>query len=84
VTKSGGEHHWFRQPAVPIRFVKWAGGEVLGNGRFVVGYAVPEGPIPELPEVFCHLTINKRSWRREIGQSCANGTGCFADVHSSN
>jgi hypothetical protein len=58
VTKSGGEHHWFRQPAVPIRFVKWAGGEVLGNGRFVVGYAVPEGPIPELPEVFCHLTIN--------------------------
>jgi hypothetical protein len=51
-TKSGGEHHWFKQPAVPIGFAKWAGGEVLGLGRFVVGYEVPEGPMPVLPEVF--------------------------------
>jgi hypothetical protein len=52
-TKSnGGQHHWFRQPAQPIRFAQWAGGQVLGIGRLVVGYAVPQGPIPELPEVF--------------------------------
>jgi hypothetical protein len=52
-TKSGGEHHWFRQPAQRITFAKWAGGEVLGIGRFVVGYALPQGECPELPEVFC-------------------------------
>jgi hypothetical protein len=51
-TKSGGEHHWFSQPATPVRYGKWAGGEVLGHGRFVVGYAVPEGECPELPGVF--------------------------------
>jgi hypothetical protein len=51
-TKSGGEHHWFSQPAQPIRWAKWAGGEVLGHGRFVVGYAVPQGERPELPKVF--------------------------------
>jgi hypothetical protein len=51
-TKSGGEHHWFSQPARPVRFGKWAGGEVLGHGRFVVGYAVPQGECPELPRVF--------------------------------
>jgi hypothetical protein len=51
-TKSGGEHHFFRQPPSPVTFTKWAGGEVLGVGRFVVGYAVPEGMMPELPEVF--------------------------------
>src|SRR5262249_14234803 len=33
-------------------YAKWAGGEVLGLGRLIVGYAVPQGPIPELPEVF--------------------------------
>jgi hypothetical protein len=49
-TKSGGEHHFFRAPG--FTFAKWAGGEVLGVGRFVVGYAVPSGAIPELPEVF--------------------------------
>src|SRR6516162_4021196 len=51
-TKSGGEHHFFRQPPSPVHFTKWAGGEVLGIGRFVVGYALPEGVMPELPEVF--------------------------------
>jgi hypothetical protein len=51
-TKSGGEHHWFSQPARPVRWAKWAGGEVLGHGRFVVGYAVPQGECPELPRVF--------------------------------
>jgi hypothetical protein len=60
-TKSGGEHHWFRQPAQPIRFTQWAGGEVLGEGRFVVGYAVPEGEIPELPDVFGRSERNPRS-----------------------
>jgi hypothetical protein len=38
-TKSGGEHHFFRQPAQPIHFKQWSGGEVLGIGRFVVGYS---------------------------------------------
>jgi hypothetical protein len=52
VTKSGGEHHWFAQPVSPIRWAKWAGGEVLGHGRFVVGYAVPQGECPELPGLF--------------------------------
>jgi hypothetical protein len=52
VTKSGGEHHWFRQPANPIHYAKWEGGEVLGIGHLVIGYAAPQKPIPELPEVF--------------------------------
>jgi hypothetical protein len=51
-TKSGGEHHWFAQPATPVHWAKWGGGEVLGHGRFVVGYAVPQGECPVLPEVF--------------------------------
>jgi hypothetical protein len=57
VTKSGGEHHFFAQPTPPIRFARWAGGEVLGEGRFVVGYSVapfvadaPVWPNPELPK----------------------------------
>jgi hypothetical protein len=55
VTKSGGEHHWFSQPAVPIRYAQWKGGEVHGHRRFVVGYALPVGEMPELPAVFCRL-----------------------------
>jgi hypothetical protein len=51
-TKGGGEHHWFSQPATPIRYAKWVGGEVLGHGRFVVGYVVPQGECPVLPQVF--------------------------------
>jgi hypothetical protein len=58
VTMSGGEHHWFRQPREPISLVKWPGGEVRGIGHFVVGYAVPKGPIPELPEVFWAWAAN--------------------------
>jgi len=60
-TKSGGEHHFFRQPPSPVHFTKWAGGEVLGIGRFVVGYALPEGVMPELPEVFWPSEGNLRS-----------------------
>jgi hypothetical protein len=52
VATKSGEHHYFKQPAQPIRFMQWDGGQVLGEGRFVVGYAVPEGECPELPEVF--------------------------------
>jgi hypothetical protein len=54
VTKSGGEHHWFRQPSTTIsKTQNWRPGiDLLGASSFVVGYAVPEGNIPELPEVF--------------------------------
>jgi hypothetical protein len=52
VTKSGGEHHWFAQPSRPITYAQWQGGELHGHRRFVVGYAIPSGPIPELPKVF--------------------------------
>jgi hypothetical protein len=31
------------------------GGELHGHRRFVVGYALPVGEMPELPEVFCRL-----------------------------
>jgi hypothetical protein len=48
-TASGGEHHFFRQPDPPISFLRWAGGEVLGTTRFVVGYSLLQGPIPEFP-----------------------------------
>jgi hypothetical protein len=41
-----GQHHWYTQPPEPIRYERWAGGEVLGIGRLVIGYAVPQGPIP--------------------------------------
>jgi hypothetical protein len=51
-TTKSGEHHWFKQPAQPVRFAQWAGGQVLGEGRFVVGYSVPVGEMPELPEIF--------------------------------
>jgi hypothetical protein len=53
VATKSGEHHYFRQPAQPVRFLQWKGGQVLGEGRFVVGYALPVGEMPELPEVFC-------------------------------
>jgi hypothetical protein len=56
-TKGGGEHHWFAQPATAVRWAKWGGGEVLGHGRFVVGYAVPEGECPVLPELFRQAVI---------------------------
>jgi hypothetical protein len=52
VATKSGEHHYFKQPEQPVRFAQWAGGQVLGEGRFVVGYALPEGECPELPEVF--------------------------------
>jgi hypothetical protein len=52
-TKSGGEHHWFRQPSRRITKHDWCDGiEVLGTSSFVVGYALPKGAIPELPEMF--------------------------------
>jgi hypothetical protein len=52
-TKSGGEHHWFRQPRQRITKHDWCPGiEVLGTSAFVVGYTIPQGRIPELPEMF--------------------------------
>ena len=54
-TAGGGEHHYFLQPAQPAQRVtlsRWAGGEVLGDGRFVVGYSVPAAPEVVVPEVF--------------------------------
>jgi hypothetical protein len=55
VTKSGGEHHWFAQPSMPISYAQWKGGELHGHRRFVVGYALPHGEMPELPAVFWPL-----------------------------
>jgi hypothetical protein len=59
-TKSGGEHHFFSQCKPPLRWERWAGGEVLGEGRFVVGYSIapfitdapkwPEWLLAELPK----------------------------------
>jgi hypothetical protein len=48
---TGGQHHFFRQPAPPIRSAYWLGGEVLGHGRFVVAYALAPfiTPAPVLP-----------------------------------
>jgi hypothetical protein len=48
---TGGQHHFFRQPPVPIRSAYWSGGEVLGHGRFVVAYALAPfiTPAPVLP-----------------------------------
>ena len=52
-TKSGGEHHWFREPAQRITKHDWCDGiEVLGTSAFVVGYTLPQGAIPDLPEMF--------------------------------
>jgi hypothetical protein len=48
-TKSGGEHHYFRQPPERITRHDWCDGiEVLGTSSFVVGYALPQGAMPEL------------------------------------
>jgi hypothetical protein len=67
-TKSGGEHHFFRQPSAKItKTQNWrAGIDLLGTSSFVVGYAVPEGNIPELPEAFW------RSGRNLITVVCLN------------
>jgi hypothetical protein len=53
-TRSGGEHHYFRQPATLIsKKSGWRPGiDLIGASGFVVAYAVPQGPIPELPEMF--------------------------------
>jgi hypothetical protein len=40
-----------------VRYARWAGDEVLGHGRFVVGYAVPQDMCPMLPEVFRKASI---------------------------
>jgi hypothetical protein len=51
-TRSGGEHHFFRQPNSQLRFARWAGGEILGVGRFVVGYDLAPfvSEAPQWPE----------------------------------
>jgi hypothetical protein len=49
-TVSGGEHHYFRQPTPAINFFRWDGGEVLGTTRFVVGYRMVRGQIPQFPD----------------------------------
>jgi hypothetical protein len=51
ITMSNGEHHFFCQPAPPIRSARWHGGEVLGHGRFVVAHALEPfiTPAPVLP-----------------------------------
>jgi len=53
-TRGGGQHHWFRQPPTPItKKQSWRPGiDLIGASGFVVGYAVPQGEIPELPEMF--------------------------------
>jgi hypothetical protein len=50
-TMSNGEHHFFRQPAPPIDFIAWEGGQVLGHGRMVVAYDLAPfiTPAPVLP-----------------------------------
>ena len=46
---------------------------MLGNGRFVVGYSVPEGECPELPRVF---------WNgAEFRTPTTMGTASKADHH---
>jgi hypothetical protein len=66
-TPRAGEHHYFAQPLPPVAsFIGWADGiDVLGTGRFVVGYAVPEGTPPILPEVFRKRRLNDWVDRRE-------------------
>jgi hypothetical protein len=57
-TAGGGEHHFFRQPALPVadnHALAGNGIDVLGTSRFVVGYdlgATLAVEMPELPEVF--------------------------------
>jgi hypothetical protein len=53
-TAGGGEHHYFTQPPAAVRGKQaFAPGiDLLGTSRFVVGYALPEGAMPDLPEVF--------------------------------
>jgi hypothetical protein len=89
-TKSNGAHHWFTQPAEPIRWVKWEGGEVLGVGRFVVGYAVPVGPMPVLPEVFwkglatTHMRVTQKSETNIEFGSSVTPMLCVATAHQIN
>jgi hypothetical protein len=49
--------------------VKWEGGEVLGIGRFVVGYAVPVGPMPVLSKDLLER-LPKRNSPQEGPQAC--------------
>jgi hypothetical protein len=71
-TRGGGEHHWFRQPPTPItKKQSWRPGiDLIGASGFVVGYEVPDGQIPVLPEVF---------WPKlplqYVPQRCVQGVG---------
>jgi hypothetical protein len=73
VTKSGGEHHFFRQPETPIDCAEWKGGELLGRTKFVVGYAVPQGDIPVLPEAWLRHTTHMGTAVQVNGGAKAGG-----------
>jgi hypothetical protein len=53
-TRSGGQHHYYRQPANRItKTQSWKPGiDIIGAAGCVVGYAVPQEPIPVLPAAF--------------------------------
>ena len=75
-TKSGGEHHFFRAPG--FTFSKWAGGEVLGIGRFVVGYSVPEGSQRQVGRRSRLAASRSGDGRVSCAGRCAGGKWAFA------
>jgi Bifunctional DNA primase/polymerase, N-terminal len=75
-TLSNGEHHFFRQPAQPIRSAYWHGGEVLGHGRFVVAYALEPFIKPAL--VLPHDLLERLPKARAVK---GNGTALIQHTH---
>jgi hypothetical protein len=81
VTKSGGEHHWFGQPATPVRYAKWGGGEVSGQALRLSGSMVNLLSVSD-SKINCSLSVPFRSSNRPHGErfvKAGSASGHFAE-----
>ena len=82
-TRSGGQHHYYRQPANRItKTQSWRPGiDIIGAAGCVVGYAVPQEPIPVLPAFTCrrhhtHLGVTMKGKDRRVQDGTVTPSVC--------
>jgi hypothetical protein len=84
-TRSGGQHHYYRQPAQLItKTQSWRPGiDIIGAAGCVVGYAVPQGDIPVLPAAFLlrkhtHLGVTAQGKDGRVGDGTVTPRACVS------
>jgi hypothetical protein len=85
-TRSGGQHHYYRQPAQLITKTQaWRPGiDIIGAAGCVVGYAVPQEPIPMLPAAFSfsryhtHLGVTAQGADDRVGDGTVTPRVCVS------